>query len=368
MAPRTRSRKGPSREEALAHQRAVLAGPVNTTGLPALPVELLLETISYFPTIPIPIVGDDMYSTSYLDRPQLCRALSQTCRSLRSRFLPLSWQRIEVCVTTRKKPKNKSASQLASCKRYFATELVRQLEIVTIRDPSLAAYVKIVNVRLSDVSSDRVMVELVRCLELFPNLHTVQLLEMKYDYRTGICSTGIYSNIRDAFRGKQFSSVHTLVVPSFIGEDILHSFPGARFIKIRSLGWHMSMLEKVVMNCREVTELRGFEHVDYSDSKYPFMEDMIKGLPKTRHITLNVCNPSLTTDVIRQLSQFPNLSSIELEIGTHPNANRVSVRVRELRKRAQAVLRALPPVDTSGPKRRVVLTRNSRPYKTIIVE
>lgn len=143
MAPRTRSGKGLTRDEVVAHQQAIRAGPVNTTGLPALPTELLLEIVSHFPVIPIPLFRTKPYSAEYLARTQALRALSQMCMSLRRVFLPLVWQRIEVC-----------ASPMIIGNRYrrpiqrppwvkeLATELVQQLEIVTIRDPSLASYVK----------------------------------------------------------------------------------------------------------------------------------------------------------------------------------------------------------------------------------
>jgi hypothetical protein len=74
----------------------------------------------------------------------------------------------------------------------YATELVCQLEIVTIRNPQLAQYVKWVlfelfvlsfcsfgssylDIFISEYSLETVLAELARCLRQFPNLHTVQI-------------------------------------------------------------------------------------------------------------------------------------------------------------------------------------------------
>jgi len=149
MAPRLRSGKGFTRDEILAHQKALRAGTANTTGFPALPTELLLEIVSHFPAIPLPMGRRDrasVYPASFLEKPRILRALSQMCRSLRSIFLPYVWQKIEVCANPRI-PENISAT---SARRFhrplvskeLATELITQLEIVTIRDPTLAQYIK----------------------------------------------------------------------------------------------------------------------------------------------------------------------------------------------------------------------------------
>lgn len=66
-------------------------------------------------------------------------ALSQTCRNLRLFFLPYIWRQIEVFTGMRA-----STGEVLNSEEQLALELVRQLEIVTIRDPDLARYVKYV--------------------------------------------------------------------------------------------------------------------------------------------------------------------------------------------------------------------------------
>jgi hypothetical protein len=109
---------------------------VNTKGLPTLPDELYLEIISCYPASPIPIPRNIRHpdiNKQGAVRRQVLFALSQTSVNLRRFFLCYLWQRIEVCATH---------APIKS--RKLALELIRQLEIVTIRDPSLAKYVEYV--------------------------------------------------------------------------------------------------------------------------------------------------------------------------------------------------------------------------------
>ena len=63
----------------------------NKRGIPALPVELFLEIVSYFRL-------DDSGRFGLPNRSRTLRVLSQTCRSLRCIFLPIFWERIFIKV------------------------------------------------------------------------------------------------------------------------------------------------------------------------------------------------------------------------------------------------------------------------------
>jgi hypothetical protein len=111
----------------------------NATGLAILPDELLLEILSYYPeSEPDP---NEEYSREDADahfaRRERLITLSQTCRNLRRFLRPYVWRRIEVFTGMRV-----SAGEVLNIQGKVALELIRQLEIVTIRDPELAEYVK----------------------------------------------------------------------------------------------------------------------------------------------------------------------------------------------------------------------------------
>lgn len=125
-----------------------------------LPDEIYLEIASHVPATPVP--------TDYTDKSvdlKACSArhatfasLCQACRTLRRIFLRYLWERIEVLegmptesgdlLGTLKSWEAETGRNTASRVRHdakakkFATELVRQLEIVTVRDPTLAQYVR----------------------------------------------------------------------------------------------------------------------------------------------------------------------------------------------------------------------------------
>jgi hypothetical protein len=142
--PRTRARV--VKDEIETREALLRSGPLNTTGLPALPPEILLEIISYFPTIPVPLLENrNIFEHKYQAREKALSALSQTCVILRRVFLPLRWQRLEVCEISKEEQCSQIYRPYMSKdprKRALATELVWQLEAVTIRDPSLAQYVQ----------------------------------------------------------------------------------------------------------------------------------------------------------------------------------------------------------------------------------
>ena len=72
-----------------------------------LPLELLMEILSYFHCLPIPITAvhnfnaqgiDFKLSSRYLERTDVLRALSQTCKLWRHLFFPMLWERLEPCL------------------------------------------------------------------------------------------------------------------------------------------------------------------------------------------------------------------------------------------------------------------------------
>ena len=148
MPPRTRS----NRAEKLAHQRLITLGqPVNAIGLPALPAELILLVISFFPTCQIPERVRGFRNGDFASRHKTFLALTMTCRSLRKVCLPFLWQRIEAragmegvddLIPTHGGQHWSNTNKSVLQEKTLTRDALRQLETVTVREPSYAVHVK----------------------------------------------------------------------------------------------------------------------------------------------------------------------------------------------------------------------------------
>ena len=276
MAPRTRS----NRIETLARQRLLASGQtLNTSGFASLPDELYLEIISHFPAYPIPCGDKSVDIRAVRDRHLTLFALSQTCRSLRPAFLRYLWQRIEVyngMETRRGELRRRYAAGAPENKKY-AEELVRQLEVVTVREPSLARHVKsvklreisllcstlnflnlilvsysFVNVIVTEYSVDTVLAELARCIALFPNLHTVQL-----NFRINKA----HRLVEDTFKAYKYPSIKNIFVCP-VSVNFLYACPKARFLAPmfwrKPFWWPQSIFDKALNECPTLEVLGPF--------------------------------------------------------------------------------------------------------------
>ncbi|KAJ3571965.1 hypothetical protein NP233_g3405 [Leucocoprinus birnbaumii] len=133
MAPRTRSRLLERRE---IEDLVKSGGLTNGQGLPALPPEVLSSIVSHFNCIPVPYLKLPMcIPLGFLERSQYLNNLAQTCQRLRNILLPVRWQKIEVGEQLLRRGDK-------TYPRRLARELIRQLEVVTVRNPSLAIHVR----------------------------------------------------------------------------------------------------------------------------------------------------------------------------------------------------------------------------------
>ena len=105
-----------------------------TSGLAALPMELLHNILSYMQEPPIPHRGEGAVASVYRERRDALLALCQLCRSLRMSLLPLLWERLEVCA----EPVGIDVTRAEVLKR----ELNGQLRLVTNQRKEYASYVR----------------------------------------------------------------------------------------------------------------------------------------------------------------------------------------------------------------------------------
>ena len=112
---------------------------------------------------------------------------------------------------------------------------------------------RVVNVILQGYCYDTVLAELARCLALFPNLHTLQVLGL------GMCMGEITYKV---FRGLNFSQIRTLVVPS-PRYYILPAFPDVKDVTCID-GCPEVFWETFFAHCPDVVSLGAFEDADYT--------------------------------------------------------------------------------------------------------
>ena len=111
-----------------------------------LPLELIMDILSYFDCLPIftnklnlSLFGiDPRVSRRYLERTDVLRALSQTCRSWRNLFFPLLWERLEPCSVMDDGSGNWFESNMDS--------LIRKSALVC-ENPEIASHVRCVQIR-----------------------------------------------------------------------------------------------------------------------------------------------------------------------------------------------------------------------------
>jgi hypothetical protein len=139
----TESAKAVVRERAAADTSPVFSNFRRPKVL-ELPLELLMEIISYFECLPVPmiasrstapyIIGYSSGPSRYLERTDALRLLSQTCKLWRHIFFPLLWERLEPCLTH---------SESGAWYKVYGESLIRKSSLVC-ETPHIALHVRCV--------------------------------------------------------------------------------------------------------------------------------------------------------------------------------------------------------------------------------
>ncbi|KAJ7088218.1 hypothetical protein C8R43DRAFT_1142269 [Mycena crocata] len=291
-----------------------LAALVKNTGFPALPAEVLHEIVSYYPSVPVPCRSAHVLSCIYLERIAVLRALSQTSKRLRSIFLPTAWEHFQVCASP-KVPENyryrpyrsgpgKSRSYLWSSELavYFSGELVRQMEIVTLRQPALAQEIRIVTVVLSEWHTDTIFPQFFHFLSQLPSLYTIQILRAP-----NICAFVMRNHTlqESASIGHAFRSVRTLQLCEG-AFDILNCCPDVERVSVHTR-LSFSFVPQLVQLQMHAPRLRAFSCLPIDGE---FVQDLVDLLPGLVEIP-PILTKDLTPEMINILAGMENLSQID---------------------------------------------------------
>ncbi|KAF5332118.1 hypothetical protein D9611_008037 [Ephemerocybe angulata] len=338
MPPRKKAKKGVSaKEEPEIETTTATAAPKATSGaaangkkaLAVLPAELLTKVLAHYKAIgPYtdiytarenrgrnePDIGPTL-DASYLERSDVLRALSQTCRVYREIFLPILYERMEACITPR--------SGKVAFYKHIGETLERKCRGLK-KNPALAKMVRTVNVSLTRYQTTTILPTFVSCLQSLPNLHTIKVLHAHTQMTTAI--------------KKAFSEVSLPSVRTFIGPGMCHELlktctevrtvvcmeeDGSKFVGVMG------------KNCKNVEEVRGFR-LDGNMAKR-----LVKAAPNLRVLEVSL---GLNNDVLAFLKSFKKLCTIDIgaEWSTlDPDA----LLVKDTAELCRAVLKASPSTE-----------------------
>ncbi|KAJ7495460.1 hypothetical protein FB451DRAFT_1478272, partial [Mycena latifolia] len=177
----------------------------------SVPTEILLEIISYYHNTPIPYERHRRASAAsdseiLFGRFDVLRALSQTCRRLRSVFQNLVWNHLEALPA----PLERTGRHILLLKKRMTGIL---------KTPSLPRAVRTLLVSL-DLSTPNwnLLTVFARFLQATPNLSALHIIDIS-DRHAGVLS--------DRLETQSFPAVTTLTIPSSLARA-LRAFPNLR--------------------------------------------------------------------------------------------------------------------------------------------
>ena len=228
-----------------------------------LPDETFLEIISYFPVISFRYSIDTnlksvWYPThlpgEYAERSNVLRAITQTCRTLRRKFLSWSWERVEACV--------------APDPTAWYIQLGNSLESkchILLKNPLLATYVRsasprfpcstlfscviidsVMSVGITRYRMDAILPSFANCLQSLPNLQTLELSHVHQ---------GMTTKVKKAFEGVAIPSIRTVVLPT-VAHHILRSCPNVEDVTCTDEDGSR-LLGTIASNCPKVERISG---------------------------------------------------------------------------------------------------------------
>jgi hypothetical protein len=147
MPLRKKKRESGSKSSATSSSPASISE--NSSGLRCLPAELIFIIISFLPSPPVPCRQAQLLTDDTYFRNQALFSLSQASSWLRQVVLPYVWQSFEVYRASAESekdasPLSKSTSSRSSSqanlesnrRKALSIELIKKIEIVTVRDPT----------------------------------------------------------------------------------------------------------------------------------------------------------------------------------------------------------------------------------------
>ncbi|KAF8761803.1 hypothetical protein RHS01_01214 [Rhizoctonia solani] len=213
-------------------------------GFLALPNELVSQILSYYPEIKTihilmnpTFIGNWKDAENYFVRFDVLRSLSQLCRLARDIYLPLLWERFQVCLTT-----NVEGQWFRSIGQTMERKSKGML-----RNKHLWPYVKVVTVTLTRFQTSKILPPFVKLLRALPNVHTLEIPHA-HSAMTGA--------LKQAFGGKTFPTIQRIILPT-CSHEILRCCPEIREVTCNEDDGGRLIGALVQNGCKKLEVLRG---------------------------------------------------------------------------------------------------------------
>lgn len=204
-----------------------------------LPVEIYLEIVSYFRSVPIHEMHGGYHLDSHLfalERQDALRAMSQTCRAWRAFFRPLLWENVEMAGT-----RQGGGQWFKQCADTLLTKCNELAET-----PEVAKYVKGMRFVLSTHDMSPCLDILAKAMKECSNLKTIHVY---------FAQTDSAKMIKAAFDGHVFPSVENVILPSQ-AHGILRCCPNVKEV-FNHQGDGSQIVSAMQTKCKKVEVLAG---------------------------------------------------------------------------------------------------------------
>ncbi|KAF8679868.1 hypothetical protein RHS04_04806 [Rhizoctonia solani] len=294
-------------------------------GFLAFPDELVYLIFSYYTEIKIEdiLVNSTSLPNHFLDRFKALRNLSQLCQLSRKMYLPLLWERVQICVATG-----------GAWYREHGKNMERKSEGL-LKSPHLWPYVRTLTVCFTRFEPRKVIPPFVRLLKALPNLQT---LEIPHAHGS------MTSILKSYFEGNVFPTIQKVVMPT-CAHEILRCCPGIREVTCNEGDGGTLVSALVSAGCSSLEVLEGIAAGPLQ------MKRLVNQRPPLRRVQINVRMKDPEKN-IKSFSKFPSLRVIELDSGQEDVGPLVKIATDTLRSCA------MPPAGGSKKTRKGDLVVN----------
>ncbi|CAE6521385.1 unnamed protein product [Rhizoctonia solani] len=268
------------------HATILTPETVGRRGFLAFPDELVYLIFSYYTEIRVEdiLINPTHLPGHFLDRFKALRNLSQLCQLARRTYLPLLWERVQICVATG-----------SMWYKEHGNNLVRKCNGL-LKSQHLWPYVRKVTVCLTRFETNKVLPPFVRLLQTLPN---IQALEIPHAHGS------ITSILKSHFEGNTFPTIRRVVMPT-CAHEILRCCPGIQDVSCNEGDGGTLISAMVSAGCKNLQVLDGIA------AGLLQMKKLAKENPPLQRVRVNIRmkNPQTT---IQAFSKFPSLRIIEID-------------------------------------------------------